>query len=468
MKRLSLIAALALAAAISTSTFADPITPPQPSATVAQPASLQQAAHDAISQDAAKSAEAIRILRTAGQKGLDTLFIVNAPVITPANPGTQERAATLSAAELRLRAAADEVAMQKDAYASHLYWYTDLEKAKAAAAAARKPILSLRMLGKLNEDLSCANSRFFRTTLYANAEVSQFLRDNFILHWESVRPVPVITIDMGDGRKMVRTITGNSIHYVLDYNGRVVDGIPGLYGAKTFLQALSADLKTAKSAGLLNDAAFTAEIKSMQSQSLRAASDNWKADLAQIGAAIPAIAPVSIGRTKAPTAVAAAPIAVGKGRIEVPILVQIMPDGKALEAATSDELWSKIAALHTQEAAIDASVKNLILAKSPELAQAAMRAAVSKRAVESPLLRMVRNLQNSIALDTVRNEYLLHSRLREWLAQSDQPVALKPFNDRVYADLFLTPGSDPWLGLVPPDTYSALDNGGICTAPQNP
>jgi hypothetical protein len=34
------------------------------------------------------------------------------------------------------------------------------------------------------------------------------------------------------------------------------------------------------------------------------------------------------------------------------------------------------------------------------------------------------------------------------------------FNERVYAELFLTPGSDPWLGLVSPDTYLALTPGG--------
>jgi hypothetical protein len=34
-------------------------------------------------------------------------------------------------------------------------------------------------------------------------------------------------------------------------------------------------------------------------------------------------------------------------------------------------------------------------------------------------------------------------------------------NERVYAELFLTPSSDPWLGLVTPDVYTALDNGGV-------
>src|SRR5207302_894835 len=115
-------------------------------------------------------------------------------------------------------------------FTSRLYWYTDLDQAQAAAKASGKPILTLRLLGRLNEEFSCANSRFFRTVLYANAEVSQRLREHFILHWESVRPVPKVSIDFGDGRKLERTITGNSIHYILDCDGHIIDALPGLYG----------------------------------------------------------------------------------------------------------------------------------------------------------------------------------------------------------------------------------------------
>ena len=41
------------------------------------------------------------------------------------------------------------------------------------------------------------------------------------------------------GRKMERTLTGNSIHYVLMPDGQVVDAIPGLYGPKAFLKQIS-------------------------------------------------------------------------------------------------------------------------------------------------------------------------------------------------------------------------------------
>jgi hypothetical protein len=85
--------------------------------------------------------------------------------------------------------------------------------------------------------------------------------------------------------------------------------------------------------------------------------------------------------------------------------------------------------------------------------------------VEDPLLRLVRNLQRSIAMDTVRNEYTLHRRLHGWLAQTPHVAQdVESLNARVYAELFLTPGNDPWLGLAQPDAYTALPENGVVTA----
>jgi hypothetical protein len=47
-----------------------------------------------------------------------------------------------------------------------------------------------------------------------------------------------VTIDFGDGRKLEQTLTGNSIHYVLDSDGRPIDAIPGLYSPQVFLENL--------------------------------------------------------------------------------------------------------------------------------------------------------------------------------------------------------------------------------------
>ena len=74
----------------------------------------------------------------------------------------------------------------------------------------------------------------------------------------------------------------------------------------------------------------------------------------------------------------------------------------------------------------------------------------------------LQKFQELIALDTVRNEYLLHSKLYTWLMAKD-PVRndVEKLNEQVYASLFLTPGSDPWLGLfsatsTPRSTMAAL------------
>ena len=193
--------------------------------------------HEALSANAGLAGSARARLREMGPSGLKLLFDENLEAIEAMREGLA-KGAPVRPEWQSLRAALDAVARQRDAAWSGLYWYTDLAAAKAAAARVGRPILSLRLLGNLDEELSCANSRFFRTVLYANAAISKELRNNWILHWESVRPVPKITIDFGDGRKLERTITGNSLHYALASDGRVLDALPGLWGPKEFLQEI--------------------------------------------------------------------------------------------------------------------------------------------------------------------------------------------------------------------------------------
>ena len=161
-------------------------------------------------------------LRAAGPAGLSAL--VDAAV---SQPGRRD--------ETGYRRALDLVCAQVDCESSHLYWYTDLDAARAAAAASGRPILVLRLLGRLDEQLSCANSRFFRLVLYSDPAIAGWMRDHLVLYWSSERPVPKVTVDYGDGRRLVGTLTGNSIHYVLDSHGRLVDGLPGLNAPHRFL-----------------------------------------------------------------------------------------------------------------------------------------------------------------------------------------------------------------------------------------
>lgn len=128
----------------------------------------------------------------------------------------------------------DRLCAQKDAHTTLLFWFTDLADAVAEARRVQRPILSLRLLGRLDEELSCANSRFFRKLLYPEPRINQLLREHFVLHWQSVRPVPRVTIDFGNGRRVEKTLTGNSVHVVLDSQGRPVDALPGLFAPHVF------------------------------------------------------------------------------------------------------------------------------------------------------------------------------------------------------------------------------------------
>ncbi|HSU66929.1 MAG TPA: hypothetical protein VLJ39_08665 [Tepidisphaeraceae bacterium] len=432
-----------------------------------QPTDLRDLANHATVEDTSISQAATARLRAAGPEGLAALIDANSQAVRQHREGT---ASQNDPGWIRVAAAIDSVAAQKDAWASGLYWYTDLDAARVAARQQGKPILSLRLLGTLDSEYSCANSRFFRTVLYANADVSKALSSHFILHWKSVRPVPKVTIDFGDGRVVQRTITGNSIHYVLDPDGNVIDGIPGLYGPKAFLRevnnaaALEQAMVRAK-----NESRFR-ELHKWRSNQILAL---WQSDLKKVGA-LPNDPPAppagtgagAPGNANPPAAAAAARRAASKAVVEKPLVIALSPDPQVLESSSKDEVWVRIAELHADDARLDQESRMVMATKYPT-ALGAGATAVAKGRFETPLLRVVHNFERSIALDTVKNEYTFHRQIHEWLAAGRLPDGkssrdVDALNERVYADLFLTPSSDPWLGLLPPDTYSALPNDGSC------
>jgi hypothetical protein len=126
-----------------------------------------------------------------------------------------------------------------------------------------------------------------------------------------------------------------------------------------------------------------------------------------------------------------------------------------------EDAWRKVAALHGDQAALDAASIEVIRTENPNAAQAG-RLALTKARVEDPILRLVAELQTNIALDTVRNEHRLHGRIHRRLADDlEASRDVEDLNEWVYAELFLTPSSDPWLGLAPTNTYTALRNNGV-------
>lgn len=371
----------------------------------------------------------------------------------------------------RWHKAIDQIAGQRHAAFSRLYWYTDLDQARQAAATSGKPILSLRMLGKLTDEHSCANSRFFRTALYSNQEISDVLRKQFVLHWQSVRPVPKVTIDFGDGRTLCRTITGNSAHYILTADAEPLDVLPGLYSPKEFLAWLTraTDFAAKYAHATSTEGAIMLSKSEVLLQYHRARlttiTSDWNHDIHQ---AAPDLLggfgtnPFANEGLLFTDAYDIASRATAKAKAEVPILQAIRETPQKTDRMVTDKLWQRIADLHRSEVALDARSRAVIRNEHPEAPQAG-RLATSKMIVEDPILKLVRNFENSIALDTVRNKYLLEREIHNWFVRGEVRGDVDSLNERVYAELFLTPSSDPWLGLVPADTYTALESGGLKT-----
>jgi hypothetical protein len=341
-----------------------------------------------------------------------------------------------------LRSTLDRLCQQRDCHASQLYWYTDLAQAQAAAQRSGKPILSLRLLGNLDAELSCANSRFFRVALYANSAISQQLRDRFILHWSSERPVPKMTIDFGDGRKLERTVTGNSIHYLMDSQGQVLDALPGLYSPQAFTQQLQQMETLFVQYGKQEPLAKGKFLADYHRDRLTQLQQHWASELQAVGLKTPPKL-LDIAATDAETA---SRVAYSKMAVELPIVRQsrtARTNQTSLQAVTDEAAWQKLA--QRIPAQLDANSLALMQTKlSPETNRAAAAQA----------------FEQSMALDTARNEYLLHAQIHQRLMLSNTPESWQDLNRWVYAEMFLTPASDPWLGLKPAGAFAAIEQDG--------
>jgi len=401
--------------------------------------SADQLAAEAVSSDSATASAAIRELREMGPAGLDALFAKYGTEID-AYGKTGDGGDDWNHVSIAL----DTVAMQYDSYAGHLYWYTDFDAAKRAAKAQHKPILSLRLLGNLNEEFSCANSRLFRAILYPNEQISKYLHDHYILHWKSVRPAPRITIDFGDGRKIERTITGNSIHYILSEDGDVIDAIPGLYSPAGFMAYLTG-------AYAMNTQLRAVPMAGRALALMKFRKDNFDRIIAARDAAV-AKAGVTLTEPKAGTiAVMAAPMAMAKAVVvdEYRIL-RVYDDFAKYEPEIKFDDWIKLAHAYAPTLGID-----------PKSVQFIRRQNAKTGLSDGEFKTLYSKLDDFVALDTTRNEYLFHTKLYQWLNEGKGDTALEDLNAAVYDQIFQTPNYDKWLGLYSPDVYTALDGNGI-------
>ncbi len=354
----------------------------------------------------------------------------------------------------------DKVCAQKYCRASQLYWFTDLSLALAEARKQNKPLLRLRLLGQLDEELSCANSRYFRLLLYPHPAVAPLLRENFILMWDSERPVPKVTIDFGTGHEIVTTLTGNSIHYVYDSQGRLIDAIPGLSDPQVFAAQLKIDETLSREVSNLAEAEFLAGVYKHHQAALAALDAEW---LTLIPPGVPVTTRKEMEKEERPgsrpDAVSASTRAITKNLTQAPLLKAAgFAAANPIDQLNRAELWRDLAKSFQKSDPISNQSRQLI-----------EQDVIPVNGTYQPDYKNIyENLKPVIALDTVRNRFLLHAEIHRWMSSSDTPIDFEHINTRVYRELFLSPSADPWMGLLKSDSFSGLKgNGGHFTEPSN-
>jgi len=179
----------------------------------------------------------------------------------------------------------------------------------------------------------------------------------------------------------------------------------------------------------------------------------WQLDTARTGVNVNIETALADSDGGAKPALQAAPRAMAKSTVEFKTLRTIGDGGAGpVKGAIDADLsaWEKIAMLHLEDVKLDAASVALIRSQYP-----------GTSVDGAALSRIVKNFERNLALDTVRNHYVLHSRLHQWLANKWASRDVDSLNEQIYARLFLTPGSDPWLGLISPDTYTGLVDDGV-------
>lgn len=74
--------------------------------------------------------------------------------------------------------------------------------------------------------------------LFSSADMATFINDRFEPAWESVRAVPTLTIDFGNGNVVTRTLNGNIATYLCNAKGEVMDIVPGIYTPDAYRERL--------------------------------------------------------------------------------------------------------------------------------------------------------------------------------------------------------------------------------------
>lgn len=130
-------------------------------------------------------------------------------------------------------------------------------------------------------------------------------------------------------------------------------------------------------------------------------------------------------------------------------ILRVFDDFAKFEPSIKFDDWSKLADVYVPRSNIDADSIALVRRQNRKTGL-----------TEDEFKALFAKLDNFVAIDSTRNDFLYHTKLYEWLNRRFNGD-LEALNARVYDQIFQTPNHDKWLGLYSNDVYTALDGNGI-------
>ncbi len=233
-----------------------------------------------------------------------------------------------------------------------------------------------------------------RAVTLSNPEVIKFLTNEVVPYWESVGPVPKVTIELGDGRVIKRTLGGNVVTYLLASEGDVYDAFPGVYTPEHYLSEIRNTIQAIKS---------DSDILSWHRQELAAAAKTEEMR-----------------------------ITVSKAVVESPLL-------KALGGnKTSEQTKDPATAFQNYTARLQDISKRA--ASIPELRSSVLNNLESKDPDEIG--------SAAVAIDSRNNLKLVRPAVHLLFSSYKKLPSVQECRDQVYEDILHIPIHDPYLGLA--------------------
>lgn len=287
--------------------------------------------------------------------------------------------------------------------------------------------------------------------LFSQTDLAQYLDTYFECSWESVAPVPRVTVSFGDGHVLERTLHGNIATWLCTPDGEVFEVIPGLVDAEAYRLRLNEALVAYAQLTAAPDRASAVVEHNLRRaerlEQLRAADEQARL-LATVLPTTPGFDSKMAIETPVESALG---LVVTPTPLRPPVPALLVGDEPAALADPELALSKDAIELPLEQALGVAEPANegldQLLAAAPTRMDLFPELALSKRRIELPLEGAL-GLHASLYEDTRRN-LLYRDPVAARMIAAQPLAAPQAYTRALYREVLEVDLDDPYLGLAP-------------------